>query len=176
MPDTSRFDALKFISEQHRTLHDQRRRYEMKIVLTTISFYVLNVAALLSDKVSLPTGQPVKWAVWCCFLGLAGLTTTYLRQVHKANSYNKKMAEAAEGCLVSDLGDDALKSQYETMPGTPVRPDWAWRWQAATIILFAAISAACITYLLDHPTKKPNQASEATSEPARGAASSAPQG
>lgn len=41
------------MSDSHRALHEKRQKYEWKIVVTIISFYVLTVSAIYSDRVNI---------------------------------------------------------------------------------------------------------------------------
>ena len=75
--DKDKFACWKFISETHRDLHEQRRKYEWKVFFTTITFYVLAVAASYNNKIVFSTFW-MKFVVWIIFIISAFLVIFFL--------------------------------------------------------------------------------------------------
>lgn len=152
-----KIECLKFISQIHRSQFDERRRYEWKIVFTSLSFYVLCVAAVFGGEVTLPSSWPFKLAIWIMFLALAVIVATFLASLHTANNVNKGFAENAENAIAAILeGEGPTSSPLFHVPENScvswrcffksgIRGIWAWRWQVVTLLFFAIASAMLLT-------------------------------
>ena len=152
-----RFECLKFISQVHRSQFNERRRYEWKIVFTSLSFYALCVAAVFGGKVTLPTSWQFKLVIWIMFLVLAVVIATFLASLHTANNMNKSFAENAENAIADILeGKDPTtlpllsppkncRVSWGSLFKSEIRGIWAWRWQVVTLLFFAIASAMLLT-------------------------------
>ncbi len=154
--DKDRLDYLKFISQTHRSQFDERRKYEWRIVFTTLSFYVLCIATVYGGKVTLPSGLFFKVAVWVIFLALAILVSTFLSSLHTANNINKTFAERAENAIADVLNGKTIKQLFLFSPvefkvswrdlfNDDISGIWAWRWQVIILLFFAVVSATLLT-------------------------------
>jgi len=56
MEQNDQLDALKFLSETHRSLHEKRQKHEWKIIFSVLTFFVTSIGAVYSQKVCLPDG------------------------------------------------------------------------------------------------------------------------
>jgi hypothetical protein len=91
-----KIDGLKFISQVRRSEFNERRVYELKIVFTSLTFYVLCVAAKYNGGVKLPNDYLFKFVVLALFLLLARIISAFLCDIHIANYKNKTFAQYAE--------------------------------------------------------------------------------
>lgn len=95
---TERLSALQFISNTHRSLHDQRRKSETQAFFTALTFYALIGAARFTSVGTIPSPLPGMWncAVWILVMAMAVISAVYLYVIHRANQVNKTIAETAE--------------------------------------------------------------------------------
>ena len=121
--------GLKHLSSIHRGQFDERRKYEWKVLLSTLSFYVLPAFAKFSNNIKLPEGQIFKSAIWIFFLFLAIAAINYLRKFHKANDENKSRAQKAEEAIAK-----LINFELDTESKTDKMKQWSLLWQS-TIIL-----------------------------------------
>ncbi len=152
-----KLECLKFISQVHRSQFDERRRYEWKIVFTSLSFYALCVAAIYGGKITLTSSWQFKLVIWVMFLVLAVVIATFLASLHTANNMNKTFAQRAEGAIADILDGKERKTlslfsppdNYRVSWGSLFKSDirgiWAWRWQVVTLLFFAIASAMLLT-------------------------------
>ena len=147
-----KLECLKFISQVHRSQFNERRKYEWKIVLTTLSFYVFCVAAVYGGNFTLPNSWIFKGAVWIIFIPLAAIASGFLRLLHRANNLNKIFAERAENAIADILGNKTLFScpdNYRVFQSSLFKKDiggmWAWCWQTAMLFFFAIVSVILLT-------------------------------
>src|SRR2546428_4701776 len=64
-------DALVFLSQTHRNLHERRIKRSFKIIVSTLTFFVLCVAAKFAADTKLPTSEAsFKAVVWITFIAL----------------------------------------------------------------------------------------------------------
>ena len=96
MGQNEQLDALRYLSETHRSLHERRQRYEWRIIFTVITFFVTSVGAVYSEKVRLPKGWVITAMIWVLFLAFAFVTVGFLHFIHTANGRNKSFAEDVE--------------------------------------------------------------------------------
>jgi len=136
--------ALEFLSKTHRQLHDQRRKYEYKVFLTTLTFYVLCVGATYADTVRLPNHRGFYVAIFIAFLLLVYLSSSMLARIHGANWINIKSAELLEIEIV-----DIIEKRRPRVRPPGWDPDREQQhhhlyWQIALIGLFAVASTVMI--------------------------------
>jgi len=151
-----RLEALKFISQVHRSQFNERRRYEWKIVFTSLTFYVLCVAATYGGWVSIPSNWEFKLGIWIMFLALAVAVATFLSSLHTANNMNKTFAQRAEDAIADMLdgkeretlslfSNPNIRVSWDTLLKRNIGGMWAWRWQVLTLLVFAITSALFLT-------------------------------
>ena len=151
----SDLENLRHLSSTHRSLHDQRRKIEFRVLFTILTFYVA-VAGFalseLSEKVNLPDAI-TNWAVWIVFGAAAAISSIYLRRLNKSNLLNMNVAEKAEDEIAGvlyDRGYRGPKSEIEKARAESRGKHkllWRnanWLWQASMVIIFA-FAAAVIT-------------------------------
>lgn len=97
-------EVLGKIASVHRAQFDERRKYEWKVLLSTLGVYAASVVAKLTGRVSLPSTPVFIALVWVSFAGLAVISSIYLSYIHRANDANKKFAQVAEDALMDLSG------------------------------------------------------------------------
>ncbi len=131
------FEALKFLSKTHRNLHQERIAKEFKLVITTLTFFVISVGAKCAEL--LPTDKDVfDYCVWGGFLALAFVAFVYIWQSSKANKLNQKAAEWVEDKII-----DVFKEAVIGKNSHPCKARWLF--EALIILVGAIISAMAIT-------------------------------
>lgn len=164
-----KLECLKFISQIHRSQFTQRTKYEWKIVLTTLTFYVLSVVAVYSNRITLSSIEfgglasiDVRLIIAKMFLFLAAVIAAYLGYVHMGNNKNKTFAENAEHAI-RDLLEDKMpqtldiflleesthwvswdKFSEKNPDGKGKRGRWGWIGQVVTIFVFASTTILLI--------------------------------
>lgn len=136
-----KFDALKFISETHRSLHDQRRKAELKAFFTTVIFYALIGAAKFTGKLQLPQSNRGLFlvGVWALLFAVSLFSSLYIWGLHKANLVNRRLAENAEDEIIKML--DLRKPKGAGSPLANTR-----KWQTAMIIILALAVGFALTF------------------------------
>jgi hypothetical protein len=144
-------DGLKFLSETHRTLHDQRRKTETKVFFTTLSLYVLPVTAKFSSD-KFPSLNCHRCIVWICGIALWGLSSGYLWKLHEANRVNKRFAQVSEDRImeVLSLPKPSLGSKQDNSDRLRKVADYLWQrpdwlWQSVIIFLFMVACSLLLT-------------------------------
>ena len=131
------FDSLKFLSDRHRSLHQERIAKEFKLVITTLSFFVLFTGASYSKK--LPTDDCVfVFCVWVGFLALSLVAFIYLWQSKEANKLNQKAAEWLEDKIIDVFNEASLGKNNHPSKSR-------WFLEALIILVGAIVSATAIT-------------------------------
>lgn len=147
-----KLDSLKHISQIHRSQLDERRKYEWKIFLASISFYVLTVAAIYKDKIELQGNYISLCVIYFVFLAQAIVTIFFLARVHWANYKNKSIAEKAEqeiATLIKYALDKKSNSFWARCDKHFKNRDYLILFfQALMILIFAATSCILITLKL----------------------------
>ena len=110
MDQKLKLEQLKFLSETHRNLHEQRRRVELRVLTIILSMYGLATFAVLKGDIDKEFIDDAKFWIWFAFLAIGGISSGYLRAIHKANRCNIRIAEAAEDEISGlDSVDSKLK-------------------------------------------------------------------
>ncbi len=157
--------GLKFLAQIHRQQLDERRKYEWKVVFTSLTFCVLTAAAMLEGDVQLQL-----WSKWLPVLLIIAIfavlcaTIKFMASVNKANNKSKIFAEWAENYMASLVEgtsppqdspfplDEQLDTKY-WISGCPLRKNgawackngtWAWWWQVAVLVAFATVACGLI--------------------------------
>jgi len=140
-----KLDALKFFSQTHRGLHEQRRKYETKAFFTALTFFALLGAARFTGKAALPTPLP-EWlliGIWVLVIVTAVVSALYLHGIHGANQVNKKFAQGAEEQIRRMLKDNGAEI---TDPPRLGKAHAITRvWQIVMIVVFAAAAGFVLT-------------------------------
>ncbi len=135
-------DGLKHISKIHRSQLDERRKYEWKIFLASISLYVLSVAAVYKGDVQLPNNCKFITIICIAFSIQAITTILFLAYVYGANKKNKTIAENSEMALADLIGKGRLFIFINQDCGK--KSDWLIPFYQTTMIIIFAFT----TYLL----------------------------
>ena len=146
MGQNERFDALKFLSETHRSLHEKRQKYEWKIIFAVLTLFVASVGAVYSQKVCLPEGGLIKAIIWVLFLSFALVTVGFLRSIHTANARNKSFAEDVEGQIRALVNQQPVSDVTFSMEKFR-KSYWAFYWQAFLTIFLSVVAATLLTCL-----------------------------
>ncbi len=113
--DENKIDALKFISQTHRSLHAHRIAHEIKIVITILTLYVLSVSLKISAGNKFPENSVFNICVWIVFLIMSIAASCYLIGSAKANKINQEAAEKAEN-KINELLDIDLFVEKDKHP------------------------------------------------------------
>lgn len=149
-PKEQILDALKFISQTHRAMFEQRLQRATKLIFSTITFYLLGVGARFgvqtSPSMDTALHQPmVRFVIWVLFLGLAVFAAIALRNSGRADLVNRRIAERAENGIIDILHANGVQILPSTeRHSNPNSLDLMWK--AMIILFFAVGSAAIITF------------------------------
>ena len=146
MEDRDKLKNLRFLSELHRKLHQQRRTIELRILLTTLSLYALAAFAVLKGELRQATDISIIVAVCVCFLVVGFLASAYLKRIHNANRANLNLAEAAEKGMMKLLVLKDLDDTFKDAEKKRSHPNLAWIWQTAIIFSMGSGSALIIYF------------------------------
>ena len=121
-------EHLKFISETNRTLHNQRVRHELQVVIASVTFYVASLGFKLAKPNMFPTSFWGKIWVLVGFFVLAWTVFLYMRGSANANERNQKAAMNAEDLIVDLLKNRPVDVLHEINakpinPGDVILPD-----------------------------------------------------
>ena len=138
--DKDRLDALKFISETHRTLRDQRRKSQLQVFYTTLSFYGLLTISKFSNKINISEGNRDLFNVvtWVFIIIVAIFSSIYLIGLHTANAVNRDLAQNAEKEILEMVG-----LQSPTNAGKTIAKDRYW--QIIIMITFSVVAGIALT-------------------------------
>lgn len=106
--DTDLVDRLENISNVHRSLFNERRNIEWKIVFTILAFYFGIITAKLTQKITkqILINDFQFDVLIVLFMLIAIVTAFYLRDIHKANYKNKLIAQKAENAIIKILQNE----------------------------------------------------------------------
>ncbi len=141
MGGIDKLENLRYLSELHRKLHQQRRAIELRVLLTTLSLYALAAFAVLKGEVTQAFDRSIIVAVCACFFVLGCLASAFLQRIHKANRANLNLAEAAEKEMVELIGLKNLKDTSKAAERERPHPNLGWIWQTAIIFSMGSGSA-----------------------------------
>ena len=141
-----KLDALKFFSQTHRILHDQRRKSETQAFFTTLTFFALVGAVRFTGKVALPTPLPEALfiSIWILVTVTAAVSALYLYGIHGANQVNKEFAQRAEEQILRILKDNG--AEITDPPGAGKAHAITRIWQIVMIVVFAAAAGFALTF------------------------------
>jgi hypothetical protein len=160
MEENKQFDALKFLSETHRSLHEKRQKYEWKIIFAALTFFVASVGVVYSHKVNLPESKLISALIWVLFLSFAFISVCFLRSIHTANARNKSFAEDVERQIMAFVNQQTITKITFSMDNFR-KTYWAFYWQAFLITVLAVATATMLT------CSKPTALNAAKSEKAQ---------
>lgn len=159
--DAEYLTALQHRSQVYRSLHDSRIGREFKLVISTVTFFLVCVSAKLFGNIP-ETSQLLKKALplyniftIAAFVFVCAMSFLYLRGSAGANDRNQKDAEVAEEVMVRYLEDSPphdLRKHYReidankklTAETRPNRYRWIWQW--VVIVVGATFSFAIILF------------------------------
>ncbi len=135
MNNSDRIEILNTIATIHRQQFDERRRYEWRVLFSTLGIF----AALLVEKITGKLNNFTECNIQIIFsiisIVLITISSIYLCHIHRANSVNKGIAQVAENELMALSG---VKEKFDKeISMKPKCKRWAIIWQIATIALFA---------------------------------------
>jgi len=106
-----KLDALKFISQTQRDLHEQRQKHELKAFFTTVTLFALIAAARYTGQSVIPYPLPTHLVIIIpVIIGLIALVSTlYLNGIHSANVVNKDFAQKAENHIREVLKQNGIE-------------------------------------------------------------------
>jgi hypothetical protein len=142
-------DSLKFMSQTHRGQLNERRRHELRVFFTALTFYVLAGAMRFSEHFPEKLSCLFKVVIWLGFLLLAVVSSAFLWFIHNASYSNKTIAERAEDAIGSFAKGEETKIDLFAKPFLGrTKFKWAnWVWQLVAIALFAGGSAIILTLI-----------------------------
>ena len=142
-----KLDSLKFLSQTHRNLFENRIKRTWRYVLSTLTFYVLSVGAKFSTtKVDLPLNSCLfKVLIWVIFLGLACFAAFSLWREGQADDFNRDLAEKAENEIIKIIENGGKDSMLPDESKNKHPNQFHWLWQVAIIFFFGFFSAVLIT-------------------------------
>jgi len=152
-PASENLEMLRFLSETHRALHEQRQIYEFRVLFTTLSFYGISVGAGLSGQVGIPPDKTL--LIWTGLLGMAALVSLLLLSLHQSNRKNIYTAEKCEVVMINLLKERGYdvrtmkpsdkKHQTDSHVGKKHRFEKNWLWQSLIVFGFAILAAVALT-------------------------------
>lgn len=129
---------LQYISRLHRSEYENRRKFEWRTLTAALATYVaasIGATRLAGHK----PGIYVMAVLGVGIVIVAKMAISYLSSIHERNLFNKKLAEAAERCLIDATHErsviDASKPNF-------ISHDWSLAWQRRAICLGAGMSLA----------------------------------
>jgi hypothetical protein len=145
MPDKDILDNLRYISELHRNLHQQRRTIELRVVLTTLTLYGLATMAALKGEFNRGVNTVVLGIIAFCIVMVAFFAIFYLLSIHKSNRININFAEAAEKEIMNQVSSGDLINVFSDIKQQKHLNTLPLLWQSV-IIFFVAVGSAFIIY------------------------------
>lgn len=139
LTEASLTEILRSLSQTHRSIHGERARRELQIVITTLGFYAAAVSFKLTRNV--PADHIFKWSVLGSIIGLAIAACVYLRLSSAASRINQDIAEGAENAM-HRLVVRAGVSGLDMPSGRPAR--FRWLWESGIVVLGAFVAALII--------------------------------
>lgn len=137
--------SLMHLSEIHRNAHNERRRFEYRVLFTTLSLYVLTAAAKVQGVFPSKRVSRIEFAIWFLFLGLSVIAGFFLGRLHRANRINLDIGEAAEAELTALFDLEQLNQSRADAEDKRPWEHSALAWQAATLLITAIGSAYIVT-------------------------------
>lgn len=133
-------DALKFISQTHRSLGNQRRSSESQAFYTTVSMFAIIGAAPVTGKLHLPVTHVLQFKIglWVLMALIAAMSCTYILGVQASNRVNRKLAEQAEMELIEMLELPGPKGHGRKIAKV-------YYWEAVVIVLLAVAASLSVT-------------------------------
>lgn len=129
-------DALKYLADRHRSLHQSRIDKEFHLVISMLTLYAIAIGARFSTDLPKHSGFFVV-CVWVALLTVAVAASVYLQQSASANRINQKAAERLEDMILPIFDEFEIPSGH---PGAQ-----RWMLQVLIVMLGAMITAVAIT-------------------------------
>jgi hypothetical protein len=109
------FEQLSWISKTYRGRHDERRRYETRYTILTLTVLLAGAAGVTTTDAKLPL-TVIPW-VYVFTTVLASVASVFLWSIHRANRGDIDRSEEAEA---------VIRAHFEFEPGS--RPAFLRRW------------------------------------------------
>lgn len=134
-----KLDALKFVSETHRNVREERRKLESRVFFTTVAFFAIIVGAKFSGKISLSSQDEVYFIIGTFFMLLVSsiLSALYIYRLSKQSKKNRKIAEKAEAEILNILDIDVIEIIREVEENKKWYEPRTCFWEVAIISLLA---------------------------------------
>jgi hypothetical protein len=145
MDDNNKVDALKAISNVHRSQFNERRQYEWKVLLLTLGIYAAILASKYTGSVHIPSTSTFYVCFWIMAFLLAVISSMYLWFLNRANKVNQDFAHVAEDALMEISGNKNFDGVKKSLPKF-VWQYWSYAFQLGTIILFALATVYIVLY------------------------------
>lgn len=120
-PGSQVLEALKFLCESNRSLHEGRIGRELTLVVSIIPFFIVSAGFVILNIDDMGIGQFSALAILGLFvyLGLFWAAFTYLHTSGQANLRNQRLAETAEDEIVRFLKAEGFSDIGEFLKGFP---------------------------------------------------------
>jgi hypothetical protein len=137
----NRLEALRFISETHRAVRNQRRTTQLQVFFTSATFYALIGAAKFTGKLQIPPVHPRLFiaGAWFLIIAVATLSTVYLLGLNASNRVNRKLAENAEREIMRMVSLPNAEGAGKTIAKT-------YFWEIAMIVILASAVGISLTF------------------------------
>lgn len=141
--DREMFRQLAWVSRTYRGRHDERRRYEVRFLVSALTLLALGTAAALSQDAKLPSASQIRWLIWFFPLAFAAITSAHLWSVHKSNRVDMIKAQDAERKVLQHFKIECSSAR----PGLVER--WRnWFFQSCALLLCALTAATLVQGVL----------------------------
>jgi hypothetical protein len=138
--DKDRQDALIFLSQTHRALHERRIQRSFRIVISTLTLLGICVAAKFAADSNWPKDDMLfDFLVWVVFLGIWWLVLKDFSSSRDANNINQTIAQDAEDLIIDDLKISKPKQN-------PRQKVWLWE----TMVVSLGVFASAFVLTVDH--------------------------
>jgi hypothetical protein len=145
---TEEIEILKTIANVHRDHFNQRRKYDIQVILATLGVDAYFVAAILSRTIDLSQVPWLSTFISVFLILLSTVASIYLYRLFKANAINKSLAKIAEDELIKLSSSKDLNDELTKIKNTNDRKvDWLFYCQLFFIWIFTLPSAMMICLL-----------------------------
>ena len=95
-----KIEILKTLANIHRDQFNQRRKYDIQIILGTLGVDTFLTIAKLSGQINFHKPYWLTCVISFSLIALVIFSSIYLYHINKANGINKEIAETAEDALM----------------------------------------------------------------------------
>ena len=112
-----KLEFLKYLSQTHRQQFDERRRYEIKIVFSIITFYILTVSAIYTKGINIELIKyrfnTIIFVAIAIALVIDIIAIIFMGKIHRSNHIELRFAESTEDCIEKML-NSGKNEKYES--------------------------------------------------------------